>query len=87
MVGAIDKLVIGPNHVLVVDFKSNITVPDTADQVPEGLLRQLGAYGAACAQIFPDREVQTAILWTRTGRLMPLAHDIVRRALAATPSP
>jgi ATP-dependent helicase/nuclease subunit A len=49
--------------------------------VPSGLLRQMGAYAAALAQIYPDRQVEVAILWTRTGQLMLLPCDIVGSAL------
>jgi len=55
-------------------------VPDTPDAVPEGLLRQMGAYAAALGDIYPDREIETALLWTRTGGLMPLPHALVTAA-------
>jgi ATP-dependent helicase/nuclease subunit A len=79
--GIIDRLLVGPDRVLAVDYKSNAIVPDTAADVPEGLLRQMGAYAAALAQIYPDHRIETAILWTRTARLLPLAPDIVAAAL------
>jgi ATP-dependent helicase/nuclease subunit A len=41
----------------------------------------MGAYAAALAQVFPGRQVETALLWTRGPHLMPLPHDIVRAAL------
>ena len=50
--------------------------------MPEGILRQMGAYRAALAQIWPGRTVETAILWTRTARLMPLPGPLVAAALA-----
>ena len=77
--GAVDRLVVTPGRVLAVDFKTNTLVPDTPTDTPEGLLRQMGAYRAALVQIFPDREVDTAILWTRTAKLMPLENDLVMR--------
>jgi ATP-dependent helicase/nuclease subunit A len=79
--GAIDRLIIEPDRVLAVDFKSNHDVPETAQEVPEGLLRQMGAYAAALAQIYPDKRIETAIVWTRTAMIMSLPHDIVRQAL------
>jgi ATP-dependent helicase/nuclease subunit A len=78
--GVMDRLVLRDGRVLAVDFKTNAMVPDRPETVPEGLLRQMGAYAAALAVIYPDRSVDTAILWTRTARLMPLAHDIVTSA-------
>ena len=84
VLGAIDRLVVEPERVLAVDYKSNIMVPYGAEQVPEGLLRQMGAYAAALGQIYPGRRIDTAILWTRTGTLMELPHDLVMAALRST---
>jgi ATP-dependent helicase/nuclease subunit A len=56
-------------------------VPDSAGAVPEGLLRQMGAYAEILGAIYPDRTVETAILWSRTGQLMSLPHDLVMAAL------
>ncbi|MEM9575639.1 MAG: double-strand break repair helicase AddA [Pseudomonadota bacterium] len=82
--GVIDRLIVERDRVLAVDFKTNQTVPDKADHCPEGLLRQMGAYAHALAQIYPDRRIETAILWTKTASLMHLPHDIVMAALQNT---
>ncbi|NIZ60653.1 double-strand break repair helicase AddA [Sedimentitalea sp. CY04] len=79
--GVIDRLIVTPDTVIAVDFKSNATVPELPAQCPEGVLRQMGAYAHALAQIYPDRQVETAIIWTRTATLMPLPHDLVSEAL------
>jgi ATP-dependent helicase/nuclease subunit A len=80
--GVVDRLILTEGAALIVDFKSNALVPDTPDACPEGLLRQMGAYAAMAAQIYPDRRIDTAILWTRTATLMPIPHDLVTDALA-----
>ena len=85
--GTIDRLVITPDRLLAVDYKSNAVVPASPTEVPEGILRQMGAYAAMLGQIYPDRRIDTAILWTRTGQLMPLDPDIVRDALTRTTIP
>ena len=85
--GTIDRLVITPDRLLAVDYKSNAVVPASPTEVPEGILRQMGAYAAMLGQICPDRRIDTAILWTRTGQLMPLDPDIVRDALTRTTIP
>lgn len=79
--GSIDRLIVAHDRITLVDFKSNTVVPKAADQVPEGILRQMGAYVAALRQIYPDRPVQPYILWTRNAQLMPLATNIVSAAL------
>ncbi|MDO8882609.1 3'-5' exonuclease, partial [Pseudotabrizicola sp.] len=80
--GTIDRVIIAADRVLAIDFKSNRVVPYTAAQVPDGILRQMGAYAHALAQIYPDRRIETAILWTATPRLMYLDPDAVTAALA-----
>ncbi|SLN24563.1 ATP-dependent helicase/nuclease subunit A [Roseivivax jejudonensis] len=80
LTGVIDRLIVTPERVLAVDFKSNRTVPAAPDQVPEGLLRQMGAYAAMLGAIYPDRPVEVALLWTATAQLMPLPHEMVSAA-------
>jgi ATP-dependent helicase/nuclease subunit A len=80
LAGSIDRLIVADDHVVAVDFKSNRVVPSSATEVPEGLLRQMGAYAAALAQIYPDHRIETAIVWTRTAEMLRLHPDIVRLA-------
>ncbi len=82
--GVIDRLIVTPDAVTAVDFKTNMTVPEHPQLVPDGLLRQMGAYAHALAQIYPGKRIETAILWTRTAQLMPLPHDLVTNAIAAS---
>ena len=77
--GTIDRLLVTPTRVLAVDFKTNAVIPDRAEDTPAGLLAQMGAYRAALSQVYPDRAVDTAILWTRSGELMSLPNDLVMR--------
>jgi len=81
ILGRIDRLVISDSEVLAIDFKSNRQVPKTAADTPEAILRQMGAYHAALAQIYPDRTVKTAIIWTYRAELMELPDKITSEAL------
>ncbi len=72
ILGYIDRLVVDEDQVLAIDFKSNMVVPSREEDVPEGILRQLGAYREGLAGIYPGRKVDVAVLWTRTGQLMPV---------------
>jgi ATP-dependent helicase/nuclease subunit A len=78
--GTIDRLLIRPDHILAVDFKSNHRIPDRPEDTPESILRQMGAYDHALSQIYPDKEIRTAVLWTRTAALMYLDRNMVREA-------
>ena len=81
MQGVIDRLIIGPDRVLAVDFKTNKVVPKRAEDVPAGILLQLAAYAALLREIYPSRDVDLAIVWTETGELMPIPLNIVRAAM------
>ena len=82
LAGTIDRLIVTQGHVLAIDYKSNSMTPDRPEDVPSGILRQMGAYAEALAQIYPDRRIETAILWTRCAKLMRLPHDLVVASLA-----
>ena len=80
--GTIDRLIIEPGLVTVIDFKSNPVVPAKAEDVPEGILRQMGAYLEAIETIFPGDDIRLKIIWTSTAAATELSHGIVRAALA-----
>lgn len=82
--GSIDRLIISETEVLAVDYKSNQEIPAAAELIPDGILRQLGAYAEALQQIYPARKVEVAVLWTRSTQLMRVPLDIVRGALLNT---
>jgi ATP-dependent helicase/nuclease subunit A len=87
LAGSIDRLIISPDRILVIDYKSNTLIPDRPEATPEGVLRQLGAYAHMLAQIYPDRRIETAILWTKAPSLMPIDPEIVRQAFLRTTIP
>jgi ATP-dependent helicase/nuclease subunit A len=80
LTGVIDRLIVTPDSITVIDFKSNAVVPDTPSAVPVGLLRQMAAYVHAVQPLYPDTPVRAAILWTATATLMPLPPDLVTLA-------
>jgi ATP-dependent helicase/nuclease subunit A len=78
--GIIDRLIVESDRVLAVDFKTNRTVPDQPTEVPDGILRQMGAYETALADVYPGRRIDTAILWTSEARLMILPPGLALRS-------
>lgn len=83
--GTIDRLLITSEAIRVLDYKSNTVVPDRPDDVPVGILRQMGAYRAALTQIHPGRRVDCFVFWTATGVLMALPGAQIDAALRTTP--
>jgi ATP-dependent helicase/nuclease subunit A len=80
MTGRLDRLVVGPDEVVIVDFKTDRAPPPSAAEVPRGYLAQLGAYRAAVSAAFPGRPVTAALLWTAGPRLMRLDHRLIELA-------
>lgn len=85
--GLIDRLEVGAGAVVVTDYKSNRAVPATPAEVPEGILRQMGAYVYALEQVWPGRRVEAQVLWTATGAMMPLPRALVMAALQRACAP
>jgi ATP-dependent helicase/nuclease subunit A len=77
LAGRIDRLVIDDSGVLVVDYKSDASVPGGPGDVPGNYLTQLGLYALVAGQLFPGRTVRAAILWTRLESLMFLPSDVL----------
>ena len=83
MSGIIDRLIIAKDEIIIVDYKTNRHVPSIEDEVPEGLMRQMGAYASAITQIYPLQRVRPYILWTSTSELLPLTYLKVINCLKA----
>jgi ATP-dependent helicase/nuclease subunit A len=75
--GQVDRLAVSAHEVLVIDYKTNRAPPATAEQVPAVYLRQMAAYGTLLCQIYPDRRVRCALLWTQGARLMALDEAVL----------
>ena len=66
--GTADRLLVTPDAVTVVDFKTTRRPPRSADTIPLGTLKQMAAYVAALAAIYPGRAVHAAVLYTHAPR-------------------
>lgn len=75
--GTVDRLLVRDDQVTVLDFKTGVTVPETAGAVPPQYLAQMAAYRAALGQIFPGHEVHAALLYTSAPRLIPLPSELL----------
>ncbi|MGH6873572.1 MAG: PD-(D/E)XK nuclease family protein, partial [Aestuariivirgaceae bacterium] len=82
LVGRIDRLIVNPAEVLILDFKTNRPPPVAIEHVDPGYVRQLALYRRAMAQLFPDRAIRAALLWTEGPRLMELPAVLMEEALA-----
>jgi len=75
--GLVDRLAVLPDRVLIADFKTNRRPPASPEATPVAYLRQMAAYRAVLAQVFPGREVRCTLIWTASGRAMTLADALL----------
>ncbi len=77
--GTIDRLLITPERIWLVDFKTARRPPADLSEVPTAILRQMAAYVAALEVTFPGRVVEAALLYTQHPQLIALPADEIER--------
>jgi len=70
--GTVDRLLVTPEYLLLVDFKTGLSVPASAETVAPAYLRQMAAYRAVLALAFPGRRIDTMLLFTHGPKLLAL---------------
>ena len=69
----IDRLIILPDKIKIVDFKTNRPPAKTVAETPPQYIKQLEAYAKLARKIYPQKQIETYILWTNETRLMKVA--------------
>jgi ATP-dependent helicase/nuclease subunit A len=67
--GLVDRLAVGPAEVLLADYKTNRAPPANLAATPLLYLRQMAAYRAVLAEIFPGRAIRCFLVWTQAARI------------------
>ncbi len=75
----VDRLLVTPELVTVLDYKTHRPPPRDPADVPILYLKQMAAYRTALALIYPDRPVRCVLLWTDGPRLMTLDQQLLDR--------
>jgi ATP-dependent helicase/nuclease subunit A len=75
--GTVDRLVVTPGHARVVDFKTGRRAPASLAEIPPYHLRQMAAYAAALAVIFPGRVIEAGLLYAAGPVLHLLPADLL----------
>ena len=78
--GQVDRLVVTNDEVWIIDYKSNAKIPDTLKDVPDLYAVQMAAYQHVMQQVYPDKKIRCALLWTRTPKLQELSAASLKRA-------
>jgi len=79
--GQIDRLVVTPAAVLIVDYKTNHAPPRLPAEAPPAYVRQLALYRAVLQKLYPHLPVRAALLWTETPDLMEILAPALDAAL------
>lgn len=79
LAGQVDRMLVTPERVLILDYKTNRPPPEEIGGVPALYLRQMAAYRALLRQVFPGRKVECWLLWTWSARAMPLPGALLDR--------
>jgi ATP-dependent helicase/nuclease subunit A len=80
--GRMDRLVITPDRVFVVDYKTNRPAPARIEDADPAYVLQLAIYVSILGQLYPDRAVEAALVWTDGPALMPVPGALMDAALA-----
>jgi ATP-dependent helicase/nuclease subunit A len=81
--GQIDRLVVTPDEVLIVDYKTNHAPPRAGAEAPAAYVRQLALYRGVLQKLYPQLPVRAALLWTETPEFMEISSPALDAELAA----
>jgi ATP-dependent helicase/nuclease subunit A len=79
--GRVDRLLVEPHRVLVVDFKTNRPSPAQIEDADGAYVLQMAVYWAVLKDIFPGRAVEAALVWTDGPKLMAVPENLMLSAL------
>jgi ATP-dependent helicase/nuclease subunit A len=80
--GQIDRLVVTPSEVLIVDYKTNHAPPRALAGAPAAYIRQLALYRAVLRKLYPQLPVRAALLWTETPEMLEIPSPALDAQLA-----
>ncbi len=70
MSAKIDRLIVLQKKVIIVDYKTNRPAAQTMADVPAIYLKQMSDYKKLMQYIYPEKEIETYLLWTNTCNMM-----------------
>ncbi len=73
--GQIDRLLVTPTDIYLVDFKTNRPPPTDPNHIPLVYREQMRLYRLVLQKIYPDRVIHTALLWTDGPFLMRIPQE------------
>lgn len=75
--GQIDRLVITEEAILIVDYKTGRMASTNVNETPVAYVRQLAAYRDVLSEIYRDRPISCALLWTDIPYLVEVPQELL----------
>ncbi len=82
--GQVDRLVVTPSDVWLIDYKTNQAPPTAVADVPKAYLRQMAAYRVLLRDVFPEHAIRCTLVWTASGSVMPLDGTVLDAHIPTT---
>ena len=77
----IDRVCVTDDKVFIIDYKTNVNVPEVVNDVPNIYLAQLASYRELVRGAYPKHEIVCSLLWTNTPKMMIIDGDILDTTL------
>jgi ATP-dependent helicase/nuclease subunit A len=84
--GQVDRLAVTDDSVLIADYKTNRPAPCRLADVPGAYIAQLALYRAVLGQLYPDKRIRAALVWTDVPDLMEISDAVLDAALISITS-
>jgi ATP-dependent helicase/nuclease subunit A len=81
--GQIDRVAVAPDHVFIVDYKTDRQVPSAPNAVSRSYVGQLATYRALLAPLFPGKAIRCGLLWTSAPKLMEIEASALDNAITS----
>lgn len=79
--GQIDRLLVSDEEVLIIDYKTNRPPPSRVEDASPAYIAQMAGYAALLGNLYPDRPIRAALLWTDGPNLMEIPAEMLAKAL------
>lgn len=79
--GKIDRLVVTADRVLILDYKTGGFIPRRVEETPAAYVTQLALYREILREIYPQKTIDCAILWTGKPEIMLVPDSLLTDAL------
>ena len=80
IIGRVDRIVVNPDSVLLVDYKSDADPVMEPENIKPAYVQQLALYALVAGELFPGKHVEAAILWTSLESLVKLPPAVLAGA-------